>query len=260
MNFIRLENSLIVTLNGKRLIVSTDDKRFSKALEAVKNDDQATIQKMINGESFEGIKGLEIVNGTPHVNGKQVESDLAGRLMQMISEGLPLDPLVNFITKLDNNTSFRTRKELFKFLSYAGHSLTKDGNFIAYKKVGDDLLDLHTGTIKNEVGAMIEMDRSQVDDDPNNTCSHGLHVGAWDYVKGFKNGTILEVEVNPEDVVTIPYDYDSQKMRVCKYKVLTATEAPRSEIVIDDDEDLESDYSDDQEFYNEEDDDFNFWG
>jgi hypothetical protein len=99
------------------------------------------------------------------------------------------------------------------------------------------------------------MDRSQVDDDPNNTCSYGLHVGAWDYVKGFNNGVILEVEVNPEDVVTIPYDYDSQKMRVCKYKVLTATEAPRSEIVIDD-EDLESDYSDDQEYDN----DFNFWG
>lgn len=259
MNFIRLENSLIVTLNGKRLIVSGDDKRFSKALEAVKSGDEATILRMIQGESFEGIKGLELVNGVPFVNGKQVETDLGDRLIQMINEGLPLDPLVNFIIKLDSNKSFRTRKELFKFLSYAGHSLTKEGNFIAYKKVRNDLLDIHSGSIENEVGVTIEMDRSQVDDDPNNTCSYGLHVGAWDYVKGFSNGVILEVEVNPEDVVTIPYDYDSQKMRVCKYKVLTATEAPRSEIVIDDDDDLESDYNDDQKFL-EQDDDFNFWG
>jgi hypothetical protein len=32
------------------------------------------------------------------------------------------------------------------------------------------------------------------------------------------------VEVNPANVVAVPYDYNFSKMRVCEYKVLTEIE------------------------------------
>jgi hypothetical protein len=62
-----------------------------------------------------------------------------------------------------------------------------------------------------------------VDEDPNNTCSYGLHVANWDYAYnnyGGKSDIMLEVEVDPADVVAIPVDYNQSKMRVCKYKVI----------------------------------------
>jgi hypothetical protein len=37
---------------------------------------------------------------------------------------------------------------------------------------------------------------------------------------------MLEVEVNPADVVAIPVDYNNAKMRVCKYKVLGVVTTP----------------------------------
>jgi hypothetical protein len=51
-----------------------------------------------------------------------------------------------------------------------------------------------------------------------------LHVCADEYLKGYANGTdarTLVVEVNPADVVAVPYDYNFAKMRVCEYKVLS---------------------------------------
>jgi hypothetical protein len=62
------------------------------------------------------------------------------------------------------------------------------------------------------------MDRDQVDADSSQTCSRGLHVASWDFVKS--HGTIVSVKVNPVDVVSIPYDYNGQKMRVCRYQVI----------------------------------------
>jgi hypothetical protein len=71
------------------------------------------------------------------------------------------------------------------------------------------------------------MDRSKVDDDPQHTCSSGLHVCADEYLKGYatgENNRTLVVEVNPANVVAVPYDYNFSKMRVCEYKVLTEIE------------------------------------
>ena len=63
------------------------------------------------------------------------------------------------------------------------------------------------------------MDRDSVDADSSVTCSHGLHVAAFEYAH--RHGrTLVAVKVNPVDVVSIPFDYNGQKMRVCRYKVL----------------------------------------
>jgi hypothetical protein len=68
------------------------------------------------------------------------------------------------------------------------------------------------------------MPRNQVNEDPNQTCSYGLHVANFDYASGFGSGHMLEVEVHPADVVAIPVDYNQAKMRVCKYKVIGVVE------------------------------------
>ena len=75
------------------------------------------------------------------------------------------------------------------------------------------------------------MERGQVDADRERTCSFGLHVAAFSYASNFTGGILLEVEVNPRDVVAVPPDYNQQKMRVCRYRVLRRAENEIQELV-----------------------------
>jgi hypothetical protein len=116
---------------------------------------------------------------------------------------------------------------LFEFLEKNKHPITEDGKFIAYKKVANansdgKYLDIYSHTFDNSPGQVISMDRNQVDEDPSQTCSSGLHVANWDYAAnhyGSATDTMMEVEVDPADVVAVPTDYNQAKMRTCRYTV-----------------------------------------
>lgn len=81
--------------------------------------------------------------------------------------------------------------------------------------------DWHTRKSTIMLGDAVSMPREDCDNDPNNTCSSGLHVGAPGYVAGFggnsKTNYILACLVSPMNVVAVPYDYDFEKMRTCEY-------------------------------------------
>jgi hypothetical protein len=116
--------------------------------------------------------------------------------------------------------------ELFLFLEANEVPLTERGTFIAYKRVRGDFKDIYTGTFDNSPGNVVEMSRQEVDPDANKTCSVGLHVANFSYAhqhyasKDASTDVILEVEVDPSDVVSVPVDYSNSKMRVSKYRVL----------------------------------------
>lgn len=81
--------------------------------------------------------------------------------------------------------------------------------------------DWHTRRSTIVLGQAVSMERESCDNDPNNTCSSGLHVGAPGYVAGFggrnHSNYILACLVSPMNVVAVPYDYDFEKMRTCEY-------------------------------------------
>lgn len=163
---------------------------------------------------------MRLVNGqvvTP--DGEALPIELNNRILEFKREGLPFTNLIKFWNNLKANPSYRSREQLFKFLEHNGHPLTEDGCFIAYRGVTSDFKDKHTGKFDNSPGAICEMPRTQVDDDPTRTCSAGLHVAAWEYASGFGE-TKIEVKVNPKDVVAVPVDYNGQKMRVCRFEVI----------------------------------------
>ena len=137
--------------------------------------------------------------------------------------------------------------------------ITPEGNFLAYKGVNDDFTDKHTGKFSNKVGEVLEMRRGGVDDDARHGCSSGFHAGSYEYAKGYayNGGNLMVVEINPADVVSVPYDCECQKLRTCKYKVVghyETIEAPPLEEGMDEDYvDWDDDYSSqfDQASYNQ---------
>ena len=80
--------------------------------------------------------------------------------------------------------------------------------------------DWHTKKSTIVLGSPVKMPREECDNNPNNTCSSGLHVGAPGYVSHFGYGNenyVIACLVNPMNVVAIPQDYNFEKMRCCEY-------------------------------------------
>lgn len=166
-------------------------------------------QIKIEGDSV-SYKGLEIDNG------------LTQRIIEAMKEGKNFKFLINFFENLMLNPSRRAVNELYGFLAHNDIELTDDGHFLAWKRVNTNYTDMYTGKISNKPGTVVQVDRNQVDEDAERTCSHGLHVAAKSYLPSYGGGrgVIVQVKVHPRDVVAIPKDYNNAKMRTCRYEVM----------------------------------------
>lgn len=174
-------------------------------------------------------------------------------------------PTVRFLEKLYQNPSEASRRSLYSFLRRFDFSITNDGDFIAYKGVRSDYRSIHSGPgivngvrtqgrLLNEVGSTIEIPRSYVDDDVRRGCSTGLHAGTYAYARGFAQGVLLRVRINPRDVVSVPSHAGYQKIRCTRYVVLEASDVEYTGTLYDED-DLGFDDNDDDDWsFGEEDD------
>jgi hypothetical protein len=226
MNYIILPNSLVLNHNGTTTTIIKDDGRYAQIIEKIKEGKLDEIIPLLSISNALSERGFEIVHGLVHINGEALPDALSQRVLDFYNNNLPFQPLLKFWAKLKANPSFNSRQMLYKFLEHNGHPITTEGNFIAYRAVRSDFLDKHTGKMDNSVGNIVEVPRSQVDDNPNNVCSHGLHVATMSYASTFGSGDdkILDVEVDPADVVAVPTDYNGTKMRVSRFKVVAESQ------------------------------------
>jgi hypothetical protein len=230
VKYLVLESSIILNYDGKRVLVPSGDRRYEGVLEAIRAKDFDSIPAIVEVErGFEG-SAIELRDGILYDGDEPLPTELNDRILKYKDLRLDYDSLLNFWEKLKKNPSFKARQMLFHFLSHNGHPITEEGDFIAYRGVTQDFKDKHTGKFDNSPGAVCEMERRQVDDDPNKTCSAGLHVASFDYARDF-GPRLVEVKVNPEDVVCVPVDYDGTKMRTCKFEVVQECAAIREELV-----------------------------
>lgn len=270
VNWIKTDQNITVNYDGETHILPLTDSLAPKLLDALRAREYDKIPSLVSkAKQIEvSSNGRFIVReGKIFVDDVAAPAALGKKILQFSDEGLPYEPLVEFARNLQSNPSFRSVNQLFSFLEKNDHPITDNGCFIAYKKVRADFKDCHTGTFDNSVGQVVEMPRNQVNEDPEQTCSNGLHVANFSYAKDFYGGGVmLEVEVNPADVVAVPVDYNESKMRVCKYKVLSVVEqevstplrvtkpadpAPAYSALTWGDEDEDEDESDEDDYYDE---------
>lgn len=222
------KNATVVFDNGNPVTVPhTDSVRFGKVRDMIRSNNLDDLLFLVDkaaaiDERTEG--KFSVIDGTIVIDGEKLPEALSDRLLALVEAGSDTRSLENFWDNLKLNPTETSRKDLFAFLQANNVPITRDGCFIAYKKVLDTYWDSYTGhTHLNKPGMTVSMPRDQVDGNRNNTCSSGLHVAAFEYASGFSGTRLLEVKVNPRDVVAVPPDYNEQKMRVCKYQVLRET-------------------------------------
>lgn len=229
-NFIRTPGGIHMVLCGVPYAVSSSDKHYDAVLTAVKaNESEDAILAILEAEKQKLAAAITLTPNVVLKGGQVLYKDgpvhgvLVERMLEMLDEGFDLTPMANFLEHLMKNPSNRVVGHLYAFLERGKIPLTEDGHFLAYKAVRADFMDIHSGTMDNSVGKVVEMSRNAVNDDPEQTCSHGLHVCSFDYLPHFANanGHVVVCKINPADVVAIPRDYNDTKMRVCRYEVIS---------------------------------------
>lgn len=216
-------SNVVLTIGSKVHTVSKTHPTFNQIIDAIKAEDWDKIDNIIDpkvsvikhGEGHVSIQGQKLF-----WKDKELHNSLATRIVQMLQDGFPIKPMVAFMENLMTNPSKRAVNELYGFLEKNNLPITEDGHFLAFKKIKQDYTDCHTGKIDNSVGRVVEMERNEVNDDQNQTCSTGLHFCSRDYLNHFGGERVVIVKINPRDVVSIPTDYNDSKGRACRYEVV----------------------------------------
>lgn len=226
-------DSVILVYKGKPEIIHKSAPNYNEIIKALKNADWdrmldlANLKVAITKLSQGRVKVMD--DDSIFVDDKKVAGALVDRIIEMLHENFDVSPYLHFLDKVEQNPSASAKEELFIFLEHNDLPLDDKGNFLGYKMVRGDYLDIYSGTISNRVGDKPSMDRSLVDADRHVTCSRGLHVCAEGYLTSAyghpgKNHRVIVVKVNPKDVVSVPVDYNNAKMRVCEYEVIAELE------------------------------------
>lgn len=227
INYHILKDSVVVNFSGKTFPFKKSDKMYKKVIKKIKDGKMQDIPEMVDIQEkirkIDPKKIFHVEDGAVFCYGKEAEPYLAQRLIELSEEGLPVEPLALFWTKAYENPSKDARKDLFRFVEHNQFPITPTGNIIAYKAVRDDFMDKYTGKIDNSPGKEVKMDRDAVTANREVTCAAGLHAAGFDYAKfsyGGGSDIMIDIEIDPRDVVSVPRDYNSSKCRVCRYVVI----------------------------------------
>jgi hypothetical protein len=247
-------NNIVVVIDNKPHTINKTHITYQRVVDAIKASDWATVKDVIEPKKVVldyGQGNVAVQGDKLFWKGEEMHNALSNRMIQMLQDGFPIEPMIQFMENLMQNPSKRAVTELYGFLEKNSLPITPDGHFLAYKKVRQDYKDCHSGTMDNSVGQTVEMERNKVDDDQNRTCSTGLHFCSRDYLNHFHGERLVIVKINPRDVVSIPNDYNDSKGRACRYEVVDeidkekadeafaksvqATAAPTASVLTDED-------------------------
>lgn len=246
---------------GKHFTIPTSHPYYDELYDAVLAKDADTILELADKASAvekytQGKVTVDAEQGVVLYKDKPLHNTITARIVSMLREGHPFSFMVTFLENVMQNPSKSSVDSLYDFLAHVGLPITEDGHFLAYKGVSSNFMDLHTRTINNSVGQVVEVERNEVDDDREVGCSMGLHAGTYEYASNYAGPTnaVVLVKINPKDVVSVPHDCNHQKLRTCRYEVLEVYKAaePIQETLFfvnyDEDEDDEWDEVEEDEY------------
>lgn len=170
---------------------------------------------------------MKLLDGILYWHGIKQESGIARRIVSDIETGKFDNRYVEFMRKLMLNPSYKSVEMLYDFLEHNKFEILENGNILAYKglkRTENGPRDWFTGLVPNWANTTVTMPRNMVEDDPTKPCSQGLHIASAEYARGY--GNVVEVSVDPADIVSVPYNYNNKKCRCCRYEVLTGKEKP----------------------------------
>ncbi len=249
------DSNITVLIGGELYSARDDNPNWDSIVAGVEANDPSIVDLFkpadaISRKFAELTERVSVHAGEILWDGEAIHNSLTQKIIQLMDERVEdWRPFVEFMDKLYTNPNEHSREQAFDYIAKHKHTILTNGNFLAYKGVdvlggkyysrqtGNAIVNdeqLYDAKIPNQPGSVIRMPRADVLHDPLSACHVGLHVATFDFAKSFigYSGVVLEVEVNPRDIVSVPYS--AAKMRVCRYKVIgPVTEPSTATIAVD---------------------------
>lgn len=228
------DGTVTAVASGETYCFGKSHPNYTKLVNHLKNNNveyfEAAYDMVSHVNSYcEGY--VNCTNGSLSWDGIKMPEMFTNTIVDMIKQGFPFEPMLNFLDNMSQNPSDHAIVELFDFMENKNMPITGDGCFLAYKAVREDYKDIYSGSFDNSVGSVCSVPRTKVDDNRDQGCGPGLHVGAIDYAKSYGGinlddedndggNRLMICKVNPCDVVSVPTDSKFQKLRCCRYEVV----------------------------------------
>jgi len=259
--------NIALYLAGDVLQARSDHPSYQAILEGLlANDETVDYPALFSAERAIASKfsvlsdRVSVKNGEVYLDGDQVDGALERQIVSFLEAGEDFTPLVLFYEKLLSNPLGNVQQGIYDWAVANGLTISDDGNLLGYKSLqstedgykpsrasatGQDRVNGQEVGQGNEIvqnpGDVVEMPRSKVLNEPSRACADGLHIGTFSYAHSFYGDTVMLVEFNPRDIVSLPDSNSSWKLRVCRYTVLMpvseALAAPVFHTVVEPDED-----------------------
>jgi len=223
--------SLVIVNNGIPQPYGRGHPYFSRIVAAIKADDEAEVLQLTRDElrHLGTFDDVSVYNGIVTYKGEQLSNYLTDVICEASKNGQPIEPLARFLNRVSQNPDPRARGGLFRWVEETKLPITERGTFLAYKMVGANFYDIHSGLFDNSPGNVVSMNREDCDPNPEHTCSTGLHFCGMEYLKYYSWGPkVILLELDPADVVAFPKDY-AGKGRCCAYRVLSEIDPEKVE-------------------------------
>lgn len=204
---------------------------FRTIVRALKRKDWAKVPRLFDMAQLIADKSqgqVEIKKDGVFYKGTKIDNSLTQRILQMIREAKPVSHMLRFMDNLYSNPAPFAIDELYDWLAGCKLPITDDGRLTGYKRVRRDYKDQYTGTIDNSPGQIVFMRRSDVCTDRTQTCAQGLHFCSVAYLPNYPGDRVMELVINPRDIVSIPNDSNFTKGRTWQYEVVR--EVPADQI------------------------------
>jgi len=178
---------------------------------------------------------VDVKNGCVRYKKKYIRSNaICKHILESMKNDVDPKVYVNFLNNVMKNPNEEIQKELFLFLENGKFPIHSDGTFSAYKIISHTWTDKYTGKIDHSIGAKPKMERSECDSIRTNTCSTGLHFCAYDYLQSYgdpNHDKVVEVKINPKNVVAIPNDYNNMKGRCMTYEIIQELDYSQGDVL-----------------------------
>lgn len=218
----------VITDAGTVIVVASTMDETLAILKAIEAGDAETIHNYATAMSrITAASGItyDSVAKTFNLGGIELEE----KYQQLIVKGYEdlkqgndstLNGLIRLIHRLNKSNKLNILDQLYEFLKHNDIEILSNGLIVGYKYLENTVngyYDHYTKTIKQKAKDYVYTQANKVNPDKDTVCSHGLHTASWGYVSGMS--TIAKVIIDPLDVVSIPTDYDGQKMRSKGYYI-----------------------------------------
>jgi len=227
------EAEITIIHNGRLVTIPADHSKHDAIWMALQNglydcailmsDRHEQLAQEVAKYSIDGLELSKTIDGKILFNNRRMSLHVGEKAIELLDNNMPLRPLLLFLRNLQQNPDMDVQEDLLNFLAVNDFAIDNKGMVIAWKKVlkldANHYVDQWTKQLDYTPPKTLTMPRECVEKDSSNSCGRGFHFATWRYTYNYGGSTVVELQVHPKHVVSIPR-HEREKGRCSDMKIV----------------------------------------